>query len=186
MRIIAGTHRARNLESPPDDKRIRPTSDKMRGAIFNILEHAAFVPPLYGEHTGVLDLCCGTGALGFEALSRGLGEAVFIDSETASLALAKSNAQKFNLMARCKFLRASVDDLPVPPRRFELVFIDPPYNKKLIDAALPALLAGDWLAENAVIVAETQAREEFAVPAGLQSIERRRYGDSAVTFLMRG
>lgn len=183
MRIIAGEKRGAKLLTPPDNS-VRPTSDKTRGALFNILEHASWCPSLFQESKNVLDVFCGTGAFAFEALSRGAGQACLIDSAKASLDLARANAAKLGFDARCRFLGADATQLPAAPTPFSLVFLDPPYQKNLVTPCLSALTAKGWLAKNAVIIVETAKDETIPLPAGFCEKDVRHYGAAQLRFLV--
>jgi 16S rRNA (guanine966-N2)-methyltransferase len=195
MRIIAGTWRGRTLlelEEPQAQSRlreaqssraptIRPTSDKVRGAIFNIIQHGDF--PV-AEDTRVLDGFCGSGALGLEALSRGAAFALFLDSSMASLQLAKSNAETFKAQKSCAF---EMRDLARPQTwraaPFNLVFLDPPYGKNLCGAGLKTLTEGGFIAPHALAVAETAKGETVDLPAGWELGDTRSWGVTAAHFL---
>lgn len=187
MRIVAGRHRGRQLESP-DDLPVRPTSDRARESLFNILEHGRLAPgglsPVRGAR--VLDAFCGTGALGLEALSRGAAHAVFIDSDPAALKLARRNAAKLGETARATFLLADATHPPPPAGgACTLVFVDPPYDAELVGPTLSALLQRGWLAPGAVAIAETQRRTDPAAIGGLQIVDDRHYGKARVVFYQR-
>ncbi len=181
MRIVAGTHRGRRIEAPPDD-RIRPTSDRIRESLFNILNHR-----LNGfEGLTVLDGFAGTGALGLEALSRGAAQAIFIDNDGAALALCRRNAAALGLDDRCRFEAA---DLTHPPRAAapaDLVFLDPPYGQALAGAALPALAEAGWLAHNTMVVVEAERSQPEAIPAGFLVLETRDYGRTRLSLVRCG
>jgi 16S rRNA (guanine966-N2)-methyltransferase len=184
VRIVGGSHRGRPLVAPEGD-RVRPTSDRAREALFNILEHgrwAAAGSPVAGAH--VLDAFAGTGALGLEALSRGAAQATFLEQSAAALAVLKANVAALGFGGRSTVLRA---DAAAPPRAAapaSLVFLDPPYGQELGSAALKALAAGGWVAENAIVVLEVGAKEAFTPPAGFTIADERRYG-AARLVLMR-
>jgi 16S rRNA (guanine966-N2)-methyltransferase len=183
MRIVGGKHRGRRLEAPTDSA-VRPTSDRTREALFNILAHAEWSSGL--DELTVLDAFCGTGALALEALSRGAGQAFFIDSAPASLALAKRNAELLGEAARCRFLRGDATHPPVPPQPAHLVFLDPPYGKALAEPALMALSVTGWLAPGAICVVERASGAAFEAPVGFALLDERRYGATTVYFLRRG
>jgi 16S rRNA (guanine966-N2)-methyltransferase len=180
MRIVAGTHRGRRIEAPADD-RIRPTSDRIRESLFNILGHRL------GGFAGVtvLDGFAGTGALGLEALSRGAAAAVFMDKDREALALCRRNAAALGLTERCRFELA---DLTRPPRAAVscgLVLLDPPYGKGLAGAALPALEAAGWLAPDALVVIEADRSQPEPVPEGFAVLDARDYGRTRITLVGR-
>lgn len=177
MRIIAGTHGGRRLEVPKSDD-IRPTSDKLRGAIFNALGSRIEI-----EGLTVLDICCGTGALGLEALSRGAGQAVFVDSARSSLDLARKNAGV--LGAEGTFILKEAAKLGGRPQSHALAslfFCDPPYNKNIIPGALAALVSGAWLAPGALGVLELDKKESLDLPSGFTIGHEKIYGDTKVIY----
>ena len=183
MRIIAGTLRGRTLE-PPADLTIRPTSDKVRGAIFNILQHAAWAPHLFEETASVLDVFCGTGAFAFEALSRGMGRACLIDSARSSLDLARRNAEKLGLTAACRFIERAAHMAAEAPHPFQLIFLDPPYGKNLVASALATLQDKGWLAQGAVIVVECAKQEPIELPPAFVMKDKRGYGATEAMFMI--
>lgn len=179
MRIISGIYGGRRLDTPKNDD-IRPTSDKLRGAVFN-----ALVSRLDLEGLAVLDICCGTGALGFEALSRGAGCAVFIDSARASLDLAKKNAALLGA-AGCVFLLKDAGKLGIRPSGIEpagLFFCDPPYHKGIIPPALGALADGGWLAKGAFGVLEMEKEARLMLPPGFAMLQEKLYGDTKILYV---
>lgn len=188
MRITGGTLRGRSLAAPPD-ARVRPTSDKVRQAIFNILMHNDFGAGFAIEGARVADLFAGTGALGLEAISHGAKWCLFVDDSAESRALIRTNVEAFGLTGASKIWRRDATDLgPLGAGAggpFDLVFLDPPYRKNLIAPALISLRDGGWLADNAVLVVETAADEAFAVPEGVVAEEPRIYGETRVDILIR-
>jgi 16S rRNA (guanine966-N2)-methyltransferase len=187
MRITGGTLRGRNLHAP-DDTRVRPTSDKARQAIFNILAHNDFGVTLEGAR--VADIFAGTGALGIEAISHGASFCLFVDDSAESRALIRANVEALNLTGVTKIWRRDATNLgPINTGSggpFDLVFLDPPYRKNLIAPALTSLRDGGWLAEKALLIAETAADENFAPPEGFEIADTRHYGETAVIILHRG
>lgn len=184
MRIVAGKFRGKALLSPPDDS-IRPTSDRAREAVFNILG-SRLSPHLDGLR--VLDLFAGTGALGLEALSRGAASAVFVDTGAEARGLIRDHIEAFGIAGVAKLLRRDATALgpagtmgPV-----DLVFLDPPYGKGLGEQALVSLRAGNWLAPDATLVLEESADVTLEVPEGFVLDDRRLYGAAAVHFLRLG
>jgi 16S rRNA (guanine966-N2)-methyltransferase len=161
---------------------IRPTSDRLRESLFNILLHN-YGDPVSGAR--VVDLFAGTGALGLEAMSRGAAFALFIDDAAQARALIRANVEALGLGGTTKIFRRDATQLgPVHPLEpFTLSFLDPPYRHGLAERSLAALAAGGWLAPGALIVVEEAADSAFAAPAGFAEIERRRYDDSELTFL---
>src|SRR6195952_5785499 len=171
MRVVGGRLKGRNLASPSSND-IRPTQDRLREALFNILIHA------YGDPTAdarVLDLFAGTGALGIEAISRGAAFALFIDNGAEARALLRGNVETLGLGGVTKVYRRDASDLgpahPVDP--FSLVFLDPPYRMKLAEKALVSLREGGWLAAGALLVVGEAKAAQFAAPEGFQELERR-------------
>lgn len=185
MRITGGTLGGRKLATPADN-RVRPTSDKVRQAIFNILEHQEFAPPLAGAK--VADLFAGTGALGLEALSHGAAFCLFVEDAAESRALVQRNIEAFGLTGATKLWRRDATKLgtmtPAAGGPFDLVFLDPPYRKGLVEPALASLAAGDWLAPDALLVVET-AEDESVAAEGFAALGERLYGETRVTFLKR-
>lgn len=186
MRIVAGKHRGRPLQSP-EGGAVRPTSDRARESLFNILEHGKLatggLSPV--RDAVVLDCFCGTGALGLEALSRGAASAVFLDSDNNALRLAKANAQSLGETGRGQFLQGDARMPPRAPAACTLVFMDPPYGEELASPALEALANGGWFAPQAIAVVETALRDTVTAPLGFEAVDERRYGKAKVTFLRR-
>src|SRR3954469_23134654 len=169
MRVVGGRLRGRNLVSP-SSRDIRPTADRLRESLFNILVHA-YGDPIQGAR--VLDLFAGTGALGLEAISRGAAFALFVDNGTEARALLRNNIEALGLGWVTKVFRRDAGDLgpahPVEP--FSLVFLDPPYGKELAEKALASLRDGVWLMPDAMLVVEEAKAAEFAAPGGYQELE---------------
>jgi 16S rRNA (guanine966-N2)-methyltransferase len=185
MRIVGGQFRGRRLAAPGDQgggkAHLRPTSDRVRESIFNLLSHGDY-PEIEG--TRVLDLFAGTGALGFEALSRGAARAVFIDDGPAARGLIRQNIETLGVIGQTKLWRRDATRLgPCRGEAYDLIFLDPPYGKGLGEAALTSAIAGAWIAPGAVIVLEEARDAEFALPDGLVQTDQRSYGETAVTFL---
>jgi 16S rRNA (guanine966-N2)-methyltransferase len=177
MRIIAGQFRGRVLESPKS-KDIRPTSDKVRGAIFNALQSR-----LDFENITALDLCCGTGALGLEALSRGAAFCTFVDQSPGSIVLTKKNAKTLGIIEACDFLTVDITKLKQRPSHsacVDLFFCDPPYAQGLIEPALNALIKGYWLAEDAIGVLECEKNHAPIFLDGFEVISEKIYGDTKI------
>lgn len=160
MRITGGKFGGRKLAAPGDD-RVRPTSDKVRQAIFNILEHQDFGVTLEGAR--VADLFAGTGALGLEAISRGAAFCLFVEDAAASRALIHRNIEELGLTGVSKIWRRDATQLgamaPGAGGPFDLVFLDPPYRKNLVAPALASLSEGGWLAPGALLIVETAGDE---------------------------
>jgi 16S rRNA (guanine966-N2)-methyltransferase len=181
MRIVGGRLRGRALAAPKSQA-IRPTADRLRESLFNILAHA-YGDPVAGAR--VLDLFAGTGALGLEALSRGAAFALFVDDAAAARALLRENIAALGLAGVTRVFRRDAAKLgaahPLAP--FSLAFLDPPYGRGLAEQALAAAHAGGWLAKDALVVVEEVAKAGFAAPAGFDELERRGYDDSALIVL---
>ena len=183
MRIIGGEFRGRSIAAPPGEA-TRPTSDRARQAVFNMLEHAPWSPALEGRR--VIDLFAGSGALGLEALSRGATSCLFVDLAEPSLAAIRANVAAFGVGARARLLRqdaAQLGRLPAGEAPYDLAFLDPPYAKGLGDPALMALRDGGWLAADAIAVLERGAGEAAAEVPGFERLDQRRYGAAEVLFL---
>lgn len=180
MRIVAGAFRGRTLATPRGQS-IRPTTDRTREAVFNVLAHR--FPRLEGAR--VLDLFAGTGALGLEALSRGASYALFIEESAEGRGLIRSNVEAFGLMGRTKIFRRDATALgdagTMAP--FNLVFADPPYGKGLGERALRSARAGGWLAPEALCVIEEAAGASFDPGSGFVLLDERSYGDTTIRFL---
>ena len=182
MRIIGGSRRGLKLAEVGEGDaaaHLRPTSDRVREAIFNLLINA-HGDPVAGAR--VLDLFAGTGALGLESLSRRAAEVTFVDDGAKALALIKSNVAKMDVAGSSRILRQDATRLmPNAGARFTLVFLDPPYGKGLGEAALTSARKGGWLAPEAMVVWEEGVA--VAVPEGFSMADQRRYGDTVVTLL---
>lgn len=184
MRIVAGSHRGRPLKAPRG-RALRPTADRVREAVFNVLAHGGGRIGGGDAVTGarVLDGFAGTGALGLEALSRGADHATLMDSDPEALACCRANAEALGELARVTVLQGDCT-APVRPRDpCALVFLDPPYGKDLATPALEALAAAGWMAPDAVCVVEFAAREAFTAPQGFTLLDERRYGAAKIVFL---
>ena len=181
MRIVGGRLKGRPLQSPSDSE-IRPTSDRLRETIFNILTHA-YDDPVSGA--AVIDLFAGTGAMGFEALSRGAKSALFLETSAAARALIRANVDALGLGGITQIFRRDATKLGAAPegQRFSLAFLDPPYGRHLAGPALSALRDGGWLSPQALIVVEEAADAEPPVSEAYRLLEARTYGDTKVTIL---
>ena len=181
MRVVGGRLRSRPLAGPKSDA-VRPTSDRSREALFNILIHA-YGDPVTGAR--VLDLFAGTGALGIEAISRGAAYALFVDEGVEARALLRDNVEQLGLGGITRIFRRDATRLgPVHPLEpFSLIFADPPYGKGLAEKALMSARDGGWLRPEALIVVEEAADAGFMAPEGFTELERRRYDDTKFVFL---
>jgi 16S rRNA (guanine966-N2)-methyltransferase len=183
VRIVGGEFRGRALAAPRSQS-IRPTGDRTREAVFNVIAHNH---PGRLEGARVLDLFAGTGALGLEALSRGAAHCVFIEESAEGRGLIRTNVEAMGLQGRTRIFRRDATSIgevgTIMP--FNLVFADPPYGKGLGERALAAALAGGWLKADSLVLVEEAAASPFQPPAGLSLVERRSYGDTVVTFCER-
>jgi len=182
MRIIAGKHRGRRLEAP-EGLAVRPTGERAREALFDILAHGRFAEgPAYLDAI-VLDVFAGTGAFGLEALSRGARFTTFVEKDRAARAALLKNIALLGVTAQTAILAA---DALKPPRAASpatLAFLDPPYREDLAAPALAALGKAGWLADQALVVVELPARQDFAPPPGFAALDERRYGAARFVFL---
>ena len=181
MRIIGGRFKGRVLEGPSDDE-IRPTSDRLRETIFNILAHA-YEDPV--TDAAVIDLYAGTGAMGLEALSRGARTALFIETAGKARALIRANIDALGLGGVTQIFRRDARKLgqALSGEQFSLAFLDPPYGKGFAEPALMALRDGGWLLPQALVIVEETTDAELIVPDGYRVLEMRAYGDTKIVIL---
>lgn len=180
MRIVGGRFRGRALATP-HGQAIRPTSDRLRETIFNILAHSHGDPV---PDARVLDLFAGTGALGLEALSRGAAYCLFVDEGIEARALIRTNVEALGLGGATRIFRRDAARLGAATATpFDLAFCDPPYGRGLAERALAAALAGGWLRPEGLAVVEEASGDTFTAPAGFVELDRRRYGDSQLVVL---
>jgi 16S rRNA (guanine966-N2)-methyltransferase len=179
MRIVAGRFRGRAIASPKDDS-VRPTADRVRESLFNILEHGVEGLSLQGAR--VIDLFAGTGALGLEALSRGASFCLFVEDNVEARAVIRANIDALQLTGATRIFRRDATDLgpaaQIAP--FRLAFLDPPYGKGLGERALVSLAAGGWLARDAIVVLEERESAAIELPAPFTELDRRSYGDTQI------
>lgn len=179
MRIVGGRFKGHGLTGPKGQG-IRPTSDRLRESLFNILEHG------YGGVEGmrIIDCFAGTGAFAFEALSRGAVSAVLVDDSAEARGLIRQNAEALGVSGIAKLLKRDATKLgpaaPLSPH--DLAFLDPPYGKGLAEKALASLIGGGWLKEGALVLVEESAKAELILPARLEPIEERSFGETKVVF----
>ena len=176
MRVVGGRLRGRNIAAPAS-REIRPTADRLRESLFNILMHA------YGDpvtDARVLDLFAGTGALGIEAVSRGASFALFIDNGAEARALLRQNVESLGLGGVTKVYRRDATDLGDvhPHQPFSLALLDPPYGRGFGEKALASLRDGKWLSPDALVVVEEAVASKLATPEGFEELERRPYDDT--------
>jgi 16S rRNA (guanine966-N2)-methyltransferase len=185
MRIVGGRHRGRRLLAPPGDA-VRPTSDRAREALFNILSHGHLAAGgLPFTDAAVLDAFAGTGALGLEALSRGAAEAVFIERDREALAALRRNIEALGETTRTRIISGDATRPPRAAVACGMAFLDPPYRSGLGGPALAALAPAGWLTPDALVVIETAAREEVPPQDGFTLIDERVYGAARLVFLRR-
>jgi len=186
VRIAAGKFGGRQLGAPADLK-LRPTSDKVRQAIFNVIAHKDFGFGFKLKDTRVVDLFAGTGAMGIEALSRGAKYCLFIDNAAESRALIRRNVEALGLTGTTKIWRRDATELGLLDtlQPFDLAFLDPPYRKDFLEPALKSLRDGGWLKERSLVVAETSGDETAPAVPGYTLLDDRTYGETRVAFLAR-
>jgi 16S rRNA (guanine966-N2)-methyltransferase len=183
LRIVSGRYRGKAIVTPPGAT-TRPTSDRARQAVFNILEHAAWAPDLHEAR--VIDLFAGSGALGLEAMSRGAGFCLFVETDDAARGAIRENLEAFGLFGQARVHRRDATDLGPRPGSvgapFDIAFLDPPYAKGLGEKALDQLLAGDWLVPGAIVMFERGRDEPDPSPPGFERLDARDYGAARVFF----
>jgi len=184
MRIIAGKHKGRRIEVGKDATTVRPTSEFAREAIFNILNHSKHTQgenPFIGKP--VLDVFCGSGALGLEALSRGAASVTFIDNAREAIATVRHNTTRMNELENADFLSMDATKLPRSRKIYSLVFLDPPYFSKLIVPTLESLRAGVWIEAGSLLIVEHDEKETITLPEGFALLDERRYGRAKVSLI---
>ncbi len=185
MRIVGGTHKGRAITAPPGHN-VRPTSDRIREALFIILAHADF-DGFDLEGARVLDLFAGTGALGLEAISRGAVFSLFVEEDADARGAIRENMEALGLTGHAKIYKRDATTLGPRPGSvgpaFTLLFVDPPYGKGLAELALISAKNGGWLEPTALCVVEEAASSRFAAPEGFEEIDRRKYGITEIVFL---
>jgi 16S rRNA (guanine966-N2)-methyltransferase len=185
MRIVGGKFRGREIKGPTSGA-TRPTSDRVRESIFNILAHG--IAGFALEEARVMDLFAGTGALGLEAVSRGAKFCCFVEEDAAARGVIRTNADSCGVIGQCKIWRRDATLLGpcVPQTPYGLVFVDPPYTKGLGERALTALVEGGWLSLGGVVVLEEAEKAQVADVPGLTLLDQRVYGDTQVRFYRFG
>jgi 16S rRNA (guanine966-N2)-methyltransferase len=183
MRVVGGEFRGRPLASPKaGSSAIRPTTDRTRESLFNILSHGW---PEKLANTRMIDIFAGTGAVGIEALSRGVSTVLFIEQSAEGRGLVRTNIEAFGLEGRTKLFRRDATRLgdigKMEP--FDFVFADPPYGKGLAGRALVSLRDGGWLKPGALVIVEETAAADFEPPEGFTLAERRDFGDTRMYFM---
>ncbi|MDD9991746.1 MAG: 16S rRNA (guanine(966)-N(2))-methyltransferase RsmD [Rhodospirillales bacterium] len=180
MRIVGGSLRGRRLRAPAG-ARVRPTRERVREALFDILLHGGMPRPLEGAH--VVDLFAGTGALGLEALSRGAASLAAVESESDVRGVLRANIEASGCADRANVVACDATRLPPAVEACNLALLDPPYRSGLAAPALAALVEGGWLDDEATVVVEHGVDDPFDPPSALTVQDRRRYGKTALTFL---
>lgn len=181
MRIVAGKHRARRLHAPAGHD-IRPTSDRAREALFNLLAHSVAWHGLDDAH--VADIFCGTGAVALEALSRGAAFATLVDNSQQGHATARRNIEHMGEERRTTLLRNdATKPMPRPARPVDLAYLDPPYRLEVADAVLTSMRSGGWFAADALACVELHRKAAFETPDGFDAVDDRFYGDTRLVFL---
>ncbi|HZQ00760.1 MAG TPA: 16S rRNA (guanine(966)-N(2))-methyltransferase RsmD [Reyranella sp.] len=186
IKIIGGKHRGRAIATP-QSMTTRPTSNRARESLFNILAHASWnadgTSPLVGAR--VLDAFAGSGALGLEALSRGAAHASFLDNDATAIRLIGENLRKLGEATNARVVRADVIHPPPCREPCDLVFLDPPYRAGLAAPALAALANEGWIKPAAITTVELASTEDLAPPGGFEAIDERRYGAAKIVILRR-
>lgn len=185
MRIVGGQFRGKTLVAPSSDA-IRPTSDRVRESLFNILAHGDFgLEDDIFYQARILDLFAGTGALGIEAISRGATSVLFVEDGIEARGILRQNVENFGLTGKARVFRRDATALG-PAQKFgpfSLIFIDPPYGKGLGEKALVSASEGGWLTKNAICVWEESASAEVEIPATVTLIDERKYGETLIRIL---
>ena len=177
IRIIAGKHRGRRV-AIPELKDIRPTANRSRQAVFNMLTHARNgFSAIIGAR--VLDLYTGTGALGLEALSRGAEHVTFVDTKTD---LARQNVEAMGEQDQATIITADATQLPKADEPYDIIFMDPPYNQNLIQKTIDMLVKNGYIDERAILVIESSMEEEYELPGHMRQFDERVYGMSRFAF----
>ncbi len=187
MRIVGGEHKGKKLVLP-EDKRIRPTADRTREALFNILAHGSEFRTENGPMplgVKVLDVFAGTGALGVEALSRGAAHVTFMDNHADSLKLIKQNLALIDAQRQASVFNRSGLNPGSAPAPVDLVMMDPPYNEDLAEPTLKALLENNWIGDNTIIAVELAAKQNLPEIAELEQIDTRKYGAAKLVILKK-
>jgi len=184
MKIIAGRHRGRALDSP-DGENTRPTSARAREALFNVLAHG--IDDFDLNNAVAADVFAGAGGLGFEALSRGSKHCIFVDKASDAIKIIQNNAEKFHETDRMTLIKTDARKLPAfpatAPERCGLFFLDPPYNQGLVNPAISNLKNQNWLKPNSIGVVECGKGEKLNLPPEFRIILTRNYGAAEITFI---
>jgi 16S rRNA (guanine966-N2)-methyltransferase len=184
MRIVGGEFKGRRLTAP-EGRDVRPTSDRVRESVFNVLEHSRFSPGI--RDASVIDIFAGTGALGLEALSRGARAVTFVEHDDRSRAAILKNAGTLGKARAIHVFRLDATKLPPPPRAAHcpatLAFLDAPYDQDISEPTLLSLQGRGWINEDTLCIVETPSKSEFAAPRGFEILDQRKYGAAMISFL---
>lgn len=184
MRVVGGDFKGRRLIAP-EGRDVRPTSDRVRESVFNILDHADFAPDIRGA--SVIDVFAGSGAVGLEALSRGAAAVTFIENDDRSRAAIMKNAGSLGKARAILVLRLDATRLPPPPRAAScpatVAFLDAPYDQDISGPTLLALQGRGWINADSLCVVETSSKSEFEAPRGFEVLDQRKYGAALVSFV---
>ena len=185
MRIVAGQFKGRQIQAP-EGRNTRPTTDRVREALFNLLAHNSAMPEI--ENARIIDLFAGSGALGFEAISRGAGFCLFVEIAAGARGIIRNNIEAFQLFGNTRIHRRSAIDLGPKPAGlgapFDIAFIDPPYGQELVGPALRQLERGEWMSPNGIAIIETP-QDEHGEFDGWEELDSRVYGETRVTIVQR-
>ncbi len=182
MRIVGGAWRGRRLAAPAGHG-VRPTSDRAREALFNILENGPAFAELDIAGAVVVDAFAGTGALGLEALSRGAALALFLETDADALVVLRQNLDSLGARERARAYPLDATQPGRAPEACDLALLDPPYGAELAGPALTALAAGGWLGPGAAVVVELAKGDAFTPPDGFALVDERVYGAARLVFL---
>ncbi len=185
MRIVGGEFKGKHLVMPADN-RVRPTADRTREALFNILGHGSAYRTEQGPMpigARVLDVFSGTGALGVEALSRGASHVTFLDNHTGSLKLIRENVAAIGAQAKADIFNRNGTQMGNAGQAVDLVLMDPPYSQGLETPCLASLQAGGWLQSETIIVIELAAKEKLDLPSDFEVLNERKYSAAKLLFL---
>ncbi|MFN7401089.1 MAG: 16S rRNA (guanine(966)-N(2))-methyltransferase RsmD [Alphaproteobacteria bacterium] len=178
MRVIAGIHKGRKLEVP-QDRAIRPTSERTRESLFNLLMHGRFGGTCI-IHQRVADICCGTGALGIEALSRGASHVTFVDAAKTPLAITERNLRHIGASEQATLIASDATRLPKATEPFALILLDPPYDAPIFAAIIASLRQGGWVKAGSILAAEMASARATPELQGTKLITERRYGKAKI------
>lgn len=183
MRITGGKHKNRKIQTLSKGNKelnYRPTAERTRLAIFNLLENAKYVPIGILKNAVVADIFCGCGSFGIEALSRGASRAVFVDQSSDQLELVAKNLKMLNEEGNAIYLRSDATLLPKSTIKLDIVYLDPPYHLGLSEKCLMSLVKGNWFAEENLIIIEQGEKDKITIPTGFELLDERRYGKTKI------